>query len=58
MKEEKLYGPIGNGRLLDIEVYENDKLLYAGMVESAPAEIKGKMYKEVQLVGNKEIYKV
>lgn len=58
MEEEKLYGPIENGRLLEIEVYENNNLLYEGMVESAPDEIKGKMYKNVELIGNKAIYKV
>ena len=26
-EKQKLYGPIGNGRLLDIAVYQNEKLL-------------------------------
>lgn len=55
---EKSYGPIGTGRLLDIEVYENDNLIYSGMIEDAPDEIKKKMYKNIKLVGNKAIYNV
>lgn len=52
-ENQKLYGPIGNGRSLDIAVYQNENLLYSGTVEDAPDNIKGKMYKEVILDGNK-----
>lgn len=58
MMKEKNYGLIGTGRLLDIEVYENDKLIDSGMIEDAPDEIKQKMYKNIELVGNKAIYNV
>lgn len=52
-ENQKLYGPIGNGRLLDIAVYQNENLLYSGKIEDAPDTIKEKMYKEVILDGNK-----
>ena len=56
--EEKLYQPIGLCRLLDIEVYEEDKLIYSGMVEDAPEDIKARCYKSVAIENDKIIYKV
>ena len=56
--EEKRYNPIGLCRLLDIEVYEGDKLIYSGMVVDAPEDIKAKSYKSVENKNNKFVYKV
>lgn len=56
--EEKLYQPIGLCRLLDIEVYEGDNMIYSGMVEDAPEDIKAKCYKSVENKNNKFVYKV
>lgn len=56
---EKLYGPIGLGRLLDIEVYNNDnQLIYAGMLADASNEVKNLMYKDIKLINNKSVYYV
>ena len=56
--EEKRYNPIGLCRFLDIEVYEGDKLIYSGMVEDAPDDVKAKCYKSVEIKNNKCIYEV
>ena len=55
---EKLYGPIGNARLLDIEVYENGILKYSGIIEDAPEQIKELMYKSVKLINGKSVYEI
>ena len=44
-----MYGKIKESRLLNIEVYEGDKLLYKGKVEEAPEEIKEKNYQSVKI---------
>lgn len=57
-ENEKLYGPIGNARLLNIEVYENGNLKYSGIVDEAPEEIRNLRYKTINLVNGKGIYEV
>lgn len=54
-KKRRTYMQIGSGRLLDIQVYLDDELVYDGMVENAPQEIKQLRYSEVELRG-KVIY--
>ena len=54
---EKTYMQIGLGRLLDIIVYLDDKLIYEGMVENAPENVKKLKYSEIEVQG-KIIYKV
>ena len=51
-----MYGKIGESRLLDIEVYENNNLIYKGKVEEAPEEIKNKNYNSVQIKDGWVIY--
>lgn len=55
---EKLYGPIGLARTLNIEVYNEGNLLYKGIVDNAPDEIKNLMYKSIKLNGGDAIYQV
>lgn len=57
-EKQRLYGPIGNGRLLNIEVYQNENLLYSGTVEDAPDNIRNAMYKSVLLKNNKWVYNI
>lgn len=40
MDKKRVYGQIGLGRLLDISVYLDNSLVYDGMIEDAPKEIK------------------
>ncbi len=51
-----MYGKIGESRLLNIEVYENNSLLYKGKIEEAPEEIKNKNYNSVQIKDGWVIY--
>ncbi len=51
-----MYGKIGESRLLNIEVYENNNLLYKGKVEDAPEDIKNKNYNSVQIKDGWVIY--
>ena len=53
---KRTYMQIGLERLLDITVYLDDKLVYEGMVENAPEEVKLLKYSEVEVQG-KVIYK-
>ena len=55
---EKLYGPIGNARLLDIEVYEDGILKYKGLVDEAPEEIRNLKYKRIDLSNGKAVYEI
>ncbi len=48
MSSEKTYSSIGSTRLLDIKVIRNDEVLYEGMVEDAPEEIKKMKYTEIR----------
>ena len=57
MDKKRVYGQIGLGRLLDIGVYLDNKLIYDGMIEEAPDEIKKLKYSEIEVQG-KVIYKV
>ena len=57
MDKKRVYGQIGLGRLLDISVYLDNKLVYEGMIEEAPDEIKKLKYSEIEVQG-KVIYKV
>lgn len=51
-----MYGKIGESRLLNIEVYENNNLLYKGKVEEAPEDIRNKNYSSVQIKDGWVIY--
>ncbi len=54
----KTYPPIGTGRLLNIKVILDDsKVIYTGMVEDAPDDIKKLTYTKVES-GNPMIYYV
>ncbi len=53
-----MYGKIRESRLLNIEVYENEDLLYKGKIEDAPEEVKDKNYKEVKIKDGWVIYYV
>ena len=44
-----MYGKIKESRLLNIEVYKGENLLYKGKVEDAPEEIGNMNYKSVQI---------
>ena len=57
MDKKRVYGQIGLGRLFDICVYLDNKLIYDGMIEEAPDEIKKLKYSEIEVQG-KVIYKV
>lgn len=48
-QERRAYLTIGSGRLLDIRVIWEDKdVLYEGMIENAPQEIKNLRYSKVE----------
>ena len=49
--------PIGSARLLNIRVFLDDEVVYEGMVENAPQEIKNLKYSEIE-IKDKFIYKV
>ena len=53
-----MYGKIKESRLLNIEVYEGDNLLYKGKVEDAPEEIGNINYKSVKIKDGWVIYSV
>lgn len=55
----KVFLPIGNARLLDIRVIlDDEQIIYEGMVDDAPEEIKGLKYSEVKMGGDKIEYLV
>lgn len=54
---KRTYMQIGGGRLLDIQVYLDGNMVYDGILENAPDEIKKLKYSEIQM-SNKLIYKV
>ena len=56
MDNKRVYGQIGLGRLLDITVYLDNELVYDGMIEDAPEEIKKLKYSEIELQG-KVVYR-
>lgn len=47
--KKRTYVEIGSGRLLDITVYLDNNLVYDGMVENAPDNIKKLKYSEVEI---------
>jgi len=51
-----MYGQIGESRLLNIEVYEEENVLYKGKVEEAPEEIRKRNYKTVEIKDGWVIY--
>lgn len=54
----KCYLPIGSARLLDIKVIlDDEQVIYSGMVEDAPMEIKQLKYSKVEN-GSKMIFYV
>lgn len=54
--KKRTYVEIGSGRLLDITVYLDNNLVYDGMVEDAPDNVKKLKYSEVEIQG-KIIYR-
>lgn len=56
MSNKRVYGQIGLGRLLDISVYLDNELIFDGMIEDAPDEIKKLKYSEIEVQG-KVVYK-
>ena len=56
MENKRVYMQIRLARLLDTSVYLDNELVYDGMIEDAPEEIKRLKYSEVELQG-KVIYK-
>lgn len=55
--KKRIYMQIGGSRLLDVQVYLDNNMVYDGVVENAPDEIKKLKYSEIQM-SNKLIYKV
>lgn len=55
--KRRTYMQIGGGRLLDIQVYLDDNVIYEGVIENAPEEIKKLKYSDIKME-NKLIYKV
>lgn len=53
-----MYGKIKESRLLNIEVYEEENLLYKGKVEDAPEEIRNRNYKSVEIKEGWVIYNI
>lgn len=53
-----MYGKIRESRLLNIEVNEENNLLYKGKVEEAPEEIKEKHYLSVEIKDGWVSYRV
>lgn len=53
-----MYGKIKESRLLNIEVYEGENLLYKGKVEDAPDEVKERNYETVKIKDGWVIYNV
>ena len=48
MKSEKeVYLNVGSGRLLNVEVYLDDKLVYQGSGEEEPEDIQNLMYSKI-----------
>lgn len=54
----KTYLSIGTGRLLDIIVYLDNAVVYEGMVEDAPDDIKTLKYSEIKVKNGQVIYKI
>lgn len=46
---KKLYQAIGSARLLDIRVILDEQVVYEGMVEDAPQEVKNLKYSEIKI---------
>lgn len=51
----KTYLPIGSARLLDVRVIMDDRVIYEGLIDKAPDDIK--QY-DISFDGNKVEYKV
>lgn len=54
----KNYLPIGSARLLDVRVIMDDQVIYDGLVDKAPDDIKQLKYYDISFDGNKVEYKV
>ena len=55
--DKKVYMEIGTSRLLDIRVIKNDnEVLYEGMVEDAPENIKALKYYKIQTTDRVNFY--
>ena len=48
-KSKRIYSKIGDSRLLDIRVLFDNELIYEGMVEDAPPEIKSLRYSQIDI---------
>ena len=55
--DRNVYMEIGTSRLLDIRVIKNDnEILYEGMVEDAPEDIKQLKYSKIQTTDRVNFY--
>ena len=53
-----MYGKIKESRLLNIEVYKEENLLYKGKVEDAPEVVREKNYQSVEIKDGWVIYNI
>lgn len=56
-EKKKVYFPICSGRLLNIKVILDDNLIYEGMIEDAPEEVRKLKYSKIES-GSKITYYV
>ena len=54
---KRVYLTIGSCRCLDVQVCLDDEIVYDGLIEKAPEEIKQLKYSNIE-VSNKMIFKV
>lgn len=54
----KTYLPIGSARLLDVRVIMDDRVIYEGLIDKAPDDIKQLKYYDISFDGNKVECKV
>lgn len=47
---------IGNIRLLDVRIFDNDNLVYEGIIDNAPEEIKKWHYSKVEGMNPMNMY--
>lgn len=52
----KVYGPINEFKLIDIRVFDNDKIIYEGAVENVPIEIGTWRYSRAEKMNPLELY--
>lgn len=56
-KSNKVYGPIGSGRLLTIEVILDDgPIIYSGEIDEAPENIRQLKYSHIEMTRPMKYY--